>query len=115
MMTGVLSRLLRHYVTLQEEVRSADTVGGYKKSWVDIARFWAAIEPLHGGLRGREILMGDQPTSTITHRIMIRYRSGISAGQRMMYKERYFNIRSIINEHEKNRILIILAEEGVAL
>ena len=48
---------------------------------------------------------------SITHRIRIRYLSGISTAFRVKYGSRYFNIHSIINVREANRELEFLAEE----
>jgi SPP1 family predicted phage head-tail adaptor len=71
---------LRYKMTLQSEVQTPDTAGGYTRSWQDIAELWAEITPLSG----RERLVAMQLESNVTHRVLIRSRSGVSSGQRLI-------------------------------
>jgi len=67
----------------------------------------AAIWPL----KGKEQLEGMKVELTVTHKIRMRYLSGVTADMRIEFGSRYFNVRSIINPDERNRMLDILAEE----
>ncbi len=102
------SSRLRQRMTLQQEQRTPDTAGGYVRSWQDVADIWAEVIPLSG----KEKLFAAQLQSEITHRILIRYRTGISAAHRLVFETRVFNIRSVINVREENALLEILAQEG---
>lgn len=101
---------LRHKLVLQQEIRTADDIGGYTRTWKDIVELWAEITPLSGSER----MLGGKAQSELTHKIRLRYRSGIAPGMRILFDKRTFNIRSVINVQESNEILEILAEEGVA-
>jgi SPP1 family predicted phage head-tail adaptor len=101
---------LRQRLTLQEEIEIPDGAGGFTRSWQDIADLWAEIIPF----TGREKLFAGQLQSQISHRILLRYRSGITAGQRLVFENRAFNIRYLFNTAEADETLEILAEEGVA-
>lgn len=101
---------LRHRLTLQEPVHTPDSGGGYISSWSDIAQLWAEILPVSG----RERLFTGKVQAEATHRILIRYRSDVSTSHRLVFESRIFNIRSIMNAHERNEMLELLAEEGVA-
>ena len=83
---------------------------GYADSWADTATVWARIEPLSG----RERLAAQRIEDTVTHRVTIRYRSGVSARQRIAFGVRVFNIRAVLDVDERNEWLELLCEEGVA-
>lgn len=101
---------LRARIVIQQEARTPDGAGGYALAWSDVVSLWARIEPVSG----RETLQGARLESRVTHRITIRYRSGVDAGMRALYGSRIFNIRAVINPGEDNRHLRLLAEEGGA-
>lgn len=108
-MKNTTSRL-RHLVTLQKEVRVSDTAGGYTKTWQDVAKIWAEII----AASFKETLFGNKLQADITHRVLIRYRDDITADMRLVFDNRVFNIRGIVDEHENNNVLQLLAQEGVA-
>jgi len=99
---------LRHRLTLQQEIQTADGAGGYARSWQNIADLWAEINPISG----KEIAFAGQLQTQISHKITIRYRAGITAGMRLLYDARAFNIRAILNGKENDEILEIWADEG---
>ena len=101
---------LRSQVTLQTNTQTRDAGGGYADSWAGTATLWARIEPLSG----RERLAAQQIEDTVTHRVTIRYRSGVSAQQRIAFGVRVFNIRAVLDVDERNEWLELLCEEGVA-
>lgn len=104
------SSRLKHRLSLEQEVLSSDGVGGYTKSWEVLAELWAEIRPL-GGL---EAFFTGRLNAKATHKIRLRYRSGVTTAMRLVFGERVFNIRSVHNIDEKNDMLELLAEEGVA-
>jgi len=104
------SSQLRQKLTLQREVRTNDDVGGYVRSWVDVADLWAEIIPM----RGNEKLFGNQVQAVVTHKIKLRYREGVTPEMRLMYDNRVFNVRHVINVSEMSEVLELLAEEGAA-
>ncbi len=106
---------LRHRLTLQQEIQTADGAGGYTRTWQDIADLWAEINPANAkSLYGRERLYAGQLQSEISHKVTIRYRSGITTAMRLLFGNRAFNIRAISNIQESNETIELLVEEGVA-
>ena len=101
---------LKHKLVLQKELRMPDNMGGYIKSWQDIGELWAEIKPI-GGL---EMLFAGKNRASVTHKIWLRYRPGVDASMRLVYEARVFNIRSVFNIDERNDMLEVLVEEGVA-
>ena len=110
---------LRHRLTLQQEVQTADGAGGYTRSWQDVAHLWGEIIPLTGSGSsakgsGKETLFAGQIQAQISHRILLRYHHNITAAMRLVFENRAFNIRSIANIEEKKDTLELLVQEGVA-
>lgn len=96
---------------IQQSVVGKDAGGGSTgPTWVTFAKARAAIDPV----RGSERLRAMQIEDTVTHRITIRYRAGITAKMRVKFGTRVMNIRAVLNWKEENRWLDIMAEEGVA-
>lgn len=100
--------MLKHKLTLQKEVQTADGVGGYARTWQDMLIVWGSI--ISTG--GKENVRGKQLQAEITHRIVLRYTDKIDAGMRLIYDGRAFNIRTINNISEENRTLELLVVEG---
>jgi len=107
---------LRNSIDIQEATDTSDGMGGVTKVWAAItdgAGVRASIWPL----RATERLEAMKLELTVTHRIRIRYRTGITAAMRIKFNDpagaRYFNIRSIINNDERGIMLEFLAEEEI--
>jgi SPP1 family predicted phage head-tail adaptor len=67
---------LRHRLTIQNLVETADTFGGANtESWVTLATVWADIRQLIGN----ELMRAQQVESQVTTRIRIRYIEGLKA------------------------------------
>lgn len=100
---------LRHTISIQEQTDTADGMGGFTTAWADSYKCKAAIWPLSA----RESLDAMKLELVVTHKIRIRYRSGITAKNRILFGSRTFNIVSIINNDERNISLDIMATEDI--
>lgn len=100
---------LRHRLALQQETVTPDGSGGYTQSWQNVADLWAEILPISG----KERLFAGQMQAEISHKITIRFRTGIVAGMRLLYDSRAFNIRAILNPKENDEVLELWVDEGV--
>ncbi|WP_069649642.1 phage head closure protein [Caloranaerobacter ferrireducens] len=96
--------LLRDRVTIQNYVRIPDGYGGYTETWQDVATVWANIKPL----RGREFFQAQQIQSEVTHKITIRYTDAVNITSRIKYKNKTFEIKSIIDIDNRHRFLEIM-------
>ena len=93
---------LNHRITFQ--IQNLDSE---EEEWNDIVTTWASINPISG----REYYQAETINSDLTHKIRLRYRRGITPDMRILYKDRIFNIVSVINEYEKNAILQLMCRE----
>ncbi|MDE6055652.1 MAG: phage head closure protein [Lachnospiraceae bacterium] len=70
---------------------------------------WASVEPT----RGREYQEAQRIRPELTYKITTRYHKGISPDMFIKFKDRVFNIISVINVREKNEMLEIICTEKV--
>lgn len=114
-MAGAPARIgeLRHRLTLEAARGVADGGGGRADPWANpltVASLWGKVEPLTGNERLHAMQIQDR----VSHRIVIRHRAGVTPAMRIVFGDRVFNIRAVINVEERGRFLELLCEEGVA-
>ena len=98
---------LRHRVSLEAPVRTADEGGAAVISWQVVATVWAEIMPKSG----REVFESDQLGGRITHDVRIRHRDGVTPAMRFVFGARVFDIRYAANVGERNEWLLCACEE----
>lgn len=107
---------LRHKLALQQEIQSADGAGGYTSVWQTIADIWAEIVPLTSNAHviGQEYVQAGKLESMVSHRIVMRYRSGVTPAMRFVFEGRIFSIRALSNVDERKDTLEVAVEEILA-
>jgi len=98
---------LRHIATIEQLVKGQDAAGGKTESWVVFSKAWCAISPLSG----REKYYSQEKHATATHQITIRYLAGVEPKMRIKARGRVFDIVSVINPGERDKMMQIIAEE----
>ena len=98
---------LRARLTLETPLDTPDGAGGFTRIWVGGATLAADIVPV----RAREGEFGEGHAGLVTHRIVIRGRSGIASGDRFTLGARIFEIRAIHDRDEDGRYLTCLVQE----
>lgn len=94
--------LLRHRINIEANTPTRDSFGASTASWAAIhTSLPATISPV----RGKEGERGGAIASEVTHKITIRYASGISPDDRVVFGSRYFDIKSVIDVYERNRMI----------
>ena len=103
---------MREQITLQTEARAADGGGGYTQSFTTNYTVYASVKPVSGN----EQYQQGQITDTQQYEFVIRYRSDktVTPKNRILWGSRVFQIKSVINDMERNKYLVITAAEGVA-
>ena len=70
---------------------------------------WASVEPT----RGREYQEAQRVRPELTYKITTRYHKEITPDMFIKFKDRYFNIVSIINVKERNEMLEMICTEKI--
>jgi SPP1 family predicted phage head-tail adaptor len=99
--------LFRHRITFQSFTETTNENGFPVQDWTDVKTVWAMIKTL----QGREYYEAATTQNENTVRFVIRYTSGINPDMRIKYKDRTFEILSVINDDELNKTLTIMAKE----
>ena len=83
--------------------------GGYTTVWTTITGgdVWARVEPLSGS----EAYESGMVAQGISHRVVIRYRTGISGKLSVLFGTRRLYIRSATNRLERKEQLELMCDE----
>jgi SPP1 family predicted phage head-tail adaptor len=84
-------------VTIEQATKSQNEVGETVLSWATFATVWASVE----SLSARETERFAETVGFMTHRIKIRYLSGLTGAMRIVYRSRVLEIGQIL---ERDRL-----------
>lgn len=102
---------LRHLVTVDQRSATPDTYGEPAQTWTPLyTNQPASIEPLSG----RELINAQAVQSDVTHRVRMRYVSGIETKHRIVFGTRVLDIRAIRNVDERGIEWEMLCTEGTS-
>jgi SPP1 family predicted phage head-tail adaptor len=97
-------------VVVQQQSRSADTMGGATVSWSTLTTVWAKVTPKSG----RESYPNMQTEDATVTEFIMRYLSTVTPAMRLSYNSNVYQITEIINYEEKGKYMKVMATEGVA-
>jgi SPP1 family predicted phage head-tail adaptor len=105
--------VLRHRVEIQAPISEPNEFNEVTAEFVSPGQSGAtyrtvAIEPL----QGRELEYARQTHADVTHRVTMRYYSTLETTHRFVHENRYLNILSIIDLHERHRWHIVMCMEA---
>lgn len=108
-----LASILNKYITIEYQEKISDEAGGHEIKWVFLATLPAAIQEL-GDYRSwqGEFYNSFQIISYGYYKIIIRYRRDVNSKMRILYDNKIYNIKRVINHLEENKYLILIVEEG---
>lgn len=100
---------LRHRLVIESYTQAVDIYGEPIPTWATLVTRWGSVEPLSG----RELLQAQEIRAETTHRVRLRYYSGLRPEQRIKFGTRYLHILAIINPRERNAEMELLCKEAV--
>lgn len=96
---------MRHQLTLQQRVTTADGAGGYAEGWQDVAILYAAIEDIGGRIDVR----GMQERHVVSHRLIMHYRAGVTPAMRLLSPDKSYDIVAVLDRGNRKAYLEVLA------
>jgi len=99
--------LLSSRLTLEAPLRVADGAGGAEITWIVEDSLWAHVVPQNGGER----LSADAARATVTYRITIRHRDGVTPDKRFVWGARQLAIHAVLDDGEGRWIVCLCEEE----
>ena len=105
---------LRHRVTFQAYDGAVDAYGDPMPEddahWTPVATVSASID----ALRGRDFFAAEQAQSEVTHKLICRYRAGITSAMRIVMGDRRFDIVPPVRDpEERHQYLVLMVKELV--
>lgn len=98
---------LRHRVRLERKTTADDGAGGVTETWAHYKSVYAAVIPL----AGQELFAAQQVMPRVSHRVELRYDSGVTADMRVNHRDRILDIQAVLNIDERDRETHLLCEE----
>ena len=98
---------LNQRAALQAKTLTPDGGGGFSESWQSFASVWVAVAPI----AGNDALSADALQSRVRHRIVLRRRSDLAAGQRVVVGARRFKVQALLDEGPRASTMTLLCEE----
>ena len=96
---------LNQRVTVERRQGGTDDWGQpLPDAWTALCTVWAAVEPLVG----REYMAAAAMQSDVSTRVRMRYRPGVTAGDRLLHEGRVYDIQSVIDFRSARRELVLM-------
>lgn len=99
---------LRERVTVQQAADNRNALGEVVQSWSALSTRWASVE----GVSARELLNSGQQQVEMSHRVRMRYMTGLTQQMRLLWRGRVLEIVSIL-EHGNRTEHELLCQEAV--
>jgi SPP1 family predicted phage head-tail adaptor len=99
---------LRERVTVQQATDSRTPLGEATQTWNTFAERWASVE----GISAREFFLQGQQQTEASHRVRMRYLTGLTQQMRLQWRGRTLEIVSIL-EHGNRTEHELLCQEAI--
>ena len=93
-------------VTIERFTSEQMDDGQMVDTWAPLATVWAAVEPQ----AGREFVAAGALQSELVVKIRIRWRAGITSGDRVLHDGRVYDIQSVIDYRSARRELVLMCK-----
>jgi SPP1 family predicted phage head-tail adaptor len=98
---------MRERVTVQVASQTTNTLGEATFTWADSTTVWASVT----GVSAAEALQNGQQDSTITHRVRLRYLSGLTSRDRFKWRDRTLAIVSLLEFANRSEHVAVCEEQ----
>jgi SPP1 family predicted phage head-tail adaptor len=98
---------LNQRATLLARTLTPDGGGGFSESWDALAQVWIALAPVSA----TDTVNADRLESRVRHRITLRRRSDLAAGQRIAVGARLFRVHGLLDEGPRAPFVTLQCEE----
>lgn len=95
----------RNKITIEHFVEETNENGYPVEDWKSFKSLWAQIKTV----KGSEIVTSGTEINADTYRFIVRYTDGITPKMRVKFKNRTFDIQSVLNDDEEMRTITIVA------
>ena len=100
----------RHRVTIQARGTTEDELGQPLADWQDVL---ASVSALVEDLRGRDLVAAQEVHGTVTAAIRLRWRNGVVAGMRVLFKGEVYTIEAVTRADPLGVEMVLLCSTGL--
>ena len=93
---------------MQQATENRNSLGESISSWSTFEEVWANVQ----GVSAREFLLAGQQQVEVSHRVKMRYLTGLKPQMRLLWRGRTLEIISIL-EHENRSVHELICQESV--
>ena len=95
-------------ISIEADVDALDAYGATIRTWQTLAQVWADVRHTSG----KEAITGDAITSLARASMRIRWRTGLTAGMRVLVLDtgRYYDVRSVLPDLNKREYIDLVCE-----
>lgn len=97
---------LRERVTVQQATETRNAIGETVLAWSTYDTVWASVE----GVSSREALDAGKIDVQISHRVRMRYLSGMTQNMRLSWRDRTLEIVSLLEYGNRSEHVLICQE-----
>lgn len=97
---------LNERIVVQQAAETRNALGEMVPVWSTFATVWAKVE----GVTAREYLAAGQMEVTISHRVTLRWLSGLTQKMRILWRGRTLEIISLLEHDRRSRHELICTE-----
>lgn len=91
-------------VSIERQVSTQDEIGQPINAWLPIVSCWASVLPISG----REYFAAAAMQASVTTRVTMRFRPGITAADRIKHGDKVYGIESVIDHRSARRELVLM-------
>jgi SPP1 family predicted phage head-tail adaptor len=97
---------MRERVTVQQATPTVNSIGESTLTWNTLTTVWAAVN----GVSSSEALVDGQQESRITHRVRLRYITGLKHTDRFLWRGRILQIVSLLEYANRSEHVAVCEE-----
>ena len=97
---------MRERVTVQQATPTVNSIGESTLTWNTLTTVWAAVN----GVSSSEALVDGQQESRITHRVRLRYITGLRHTDRFLWRGRILQIVSLLEYANRSEHVAVCEE-----
>lgn len=95
-------------VKIQARATTQDAAGQQSMTWTDVVTVNAKVQ----ALSGRELELAKAFSSEVDYQIDVRYRTNLTAANRLVYQGKFFNIHAVIDVDTRHEVLQLMCGQG---
>lgn len=94
-------------LSLERPVETPDDIGGVSRAWAHVDDVWGQLTPV----AGHEDFIAGREETTLTHRVLIRWRPDVTGAMRLRLGSRTFVIHAALDWDTRRRFMLLQCQE----